>query len=356
MTILLGIEIGMSIVASGMNKNKHFWGFVMFVLLSIVYFNVDVGLSGDLYEYERIYFAVRSSMPELLYHGNEPLFVLLMTGFSKLGATFLQFRNAIFVGSLALIIYNALSFTDNIPLFLGAYCSYFFFLDGYQLRSMVAFAVLSFGLRELLKESRMSVAYFIIAVILSAMVQRTFLLFIILILIRFKEEFNKQEVILAIVATGFVFVVESRLGVLSSLFMGDSYGQIYLGVDIHYGWLVPTFMYFANIAWFLLSDRFFFAQGDVYYESLYKTMCKLNIVCMFYIPFFTMNLSFYRFLRYVMLTDLIYYAMCCERLETGSKRVLYTFATIVFEMLMFFCDCIIHGGFWEIVCNQFLHI
>lgn len=316
-----------------LRKKSKFVTICSICISTTIYF-LNIG-SGDYNGYKLIYDSTDSFI-EI-----ESGFKLIIMPFKNLGLSFNQFQGIICLICLLVILYIYRKYSDNFQFFFAIYFIYQYFYHLDTLRFFLTCTIFVVAFHNLSKDRKIIYA---ILIIMAIPIHRTALFLLPIVFLNPKDSFNKKIVesvtlILFFVCT-FAILAGSRFQYISSLFLGITNGagladkaNAYFNNQVHWGFLIYFGLHFGNMI--SIQQCNIRDEETLPEKMMFARYCWMaNAYAFLSFPLIMISTIFFRLFNYLLLIDIIVWAMQLDKDRTESINKYYNHI-FLFLILMF---------------------
>ena len=379
MKVVVLIVIMMNILSFLIDKYSKMISVISLVLLSIVIYNAQK--YADIINYERYFIGTLTKT----YVSREIGFFYI-TKFVQLFTTdYNTYRTVLFCFGLLIMCCTAFRYGDNISLFLIAYASYFYFLDGIQIRNFLSISIVAYSMKWILQEEKESIFKYITGIVIASTIHSMFIIYALFILVKYDyinklngKDYKKVITELAVLLSVLMFIAFRYSSIIQVLIMsfGSNFADIseriaaYFSTSTHLGWVLPSVLYILNLVLLayakkaLENDSAIITSRRLHYhkktiilsedilfdKSILDRLLFMNIIGLFFIPLCIVNLTFYRIGKNLALIDFTFFPQIYKYLSVvdRNKAILFMIGLIIAIIGWRFFDYRLYGS-WDII-------
>lgn len=344
MQYLYIFNLFLNIISIGIKKRKK-----IIVLFSFIFFIILMGGSTSDPDWIGYYAHYVTSASNLL--SIEFGYQLVQKFFYTLGFQYQMFRLILAIMAFAFMYYLLVKFlkTKSWSLFLSTYSLFLLFYDSIQLRNFIGFLFVMLG-SFFLFQRKSSIIKFIICILIGTSFHISMIVYLVFLLPRLKQN---TIILFLILLLSFSF---SSLLILNGMKV-PYINEILLRIDSEkyltyfkqgttLGAMYPIFLQIINYIYIYIVNIFFKKTDEK--ENFFQNenlIQKINLVSFCFIPFFMINLNFYRFIRNIVFLNLVYGQNKYNYLKNKNQKLIFIIITFIYILVW----CIY--GFW--VNNEF---
>lgn len=253
-------------------------------------------------------------------------FYLLMKIFGTLGIPFVVFRIVIYI-TACLLIYSTIKLITNMHALV--FCLYLFFPFGYdsdQIRQFLAYAIVIFAVRYLIKQDKHPVKYLIFVAIATLIHSSTaaFIIFL-LVLVKKRNYMKYLSGVVAFVSVIFVIGGGNIIGLIGHVISNEKFVKYSLdNTNYRMNFYLQLFEIVMVFVLLFINNQILSNRNDEIYSEL-NLLLHLSLV---FLPLVLYSLAFERMLRPFFIFT---YAVATSEFEnTNSKnRYIYMLSIII---------------------------
>lgn len=274
--------------------------------------------------------------------------------FYSLGFEYQMFRLSISLLSFSLMYYilNKFIGKKSWSLFLFSYSLFLVFYDSIQIRNFIGFLFVLLGLFFLFEKKRNKIV-FIICVLIGASFHISMVVYLIFLIPYLKNYNFYLFFILLFSVTISSLIVFNGMRVpfiepiLSSI-DGEKY-LTYFKEGTSLGSLYPIILQIINYIYIYIISRFYVDKENTLYHN--QIILNINLLSFSFVPFFMVNLNFYRFIRNIVFLNLIIGQRIYNDLSSQKQKISLVSITIIYILAWCFYGFVINNEFSLVVEN-----
>lgn len=334
-----------TIVLSMFVKNKK-WNWMIYAFILCFLLWTSQGMYTDFEGYYNIFERINTAGTNLV--GATPGWFLLCRIFGVIGLNYYGMSLVLTFVSCLLLHKLFSKFDANENIIWAAILVFPLLINGIQLRFFLAMAIVAYGLKFLIFNTKFALIKFSICVLIATSIHSAAIVFIILILALIYEKFSVKTNILV---TIFVLVM-TGVGVqivpkLAKIFLYQSQYDRYIAnsytttsykwtLAIIICWLITLFLF--EVVYFITPIQIRNKYNDLKYNIIYKRMFIILFLLGFTLPLLIYDRNFHRFIQLGYILDAIALGIYweyigLEKCNNKIERRLAAFIAFVFFLL-----------------------